>query len=162
VALAAVGVLMIREDMAAGWVCLVLFGAGTSVFLVLLIRPNRLEINATGIAVDPAFRRSWSADWSQCGPFRVYDVGEGWGSKKLIVFNCAVPTGQGRRVRRFNRMMGAGDAWLSDTYGMRASELAALLNSYRDASGQPAAMPKSTLARWIRSKRSNQSEQSAP
>jgi hypothetical protein len=145
---AVVGALSIREDGAAAWAVFVLSTLASLVFLFMLIWPNRLEISATGIETVTLGRR-WSADWSQCSGFRVRETHDEWGPvSKVVVFDCTGPACSGRLARFSKELTGANSA-IPENYGMKARELAALLNSYREASGEPPPPPRKSSITWL-------------
>lgn len=147
--IAVVGLLSIPEGAAGAWAVFGFFAAASLVFLFMLIRPNRLEISSTGIET-VTFGRRWSADWSQCSAFGVRETHDEWGPvSKVVVFDC---TGSARagRLARFNKTLTGANSALPENYGMRARDLAALLNSYREASGEPPPPPKRSRVTGLR------------
>jgi hypothetical protein len=131
---AAGGVLMVLAQAPWGWAVLGLGVAGLVGTVYLLLHPNRLELTARGLTTVTLGRR-WSADWSQCGEFRTWrndltiDPTVLSPGTTMVVFDCTAP---GVRGRVANDLLSDSDAVLPETYGMRASDLAALLNAYRE------------------------------
>ena len=117
-----------------GWF-VVAFGAVCTPFLcLLLLRPNRLELDERGLPTVGPLGKRWGVPWHECGPFRtaVADVAGNYHAPTQVVFECE------ESERSFGRslathMIVGGSAALPDTYGMRASALADLLNRYRAA-----------------------------
>ncbi len=76
---------------------LLAFGVvGSLIYLVRLVRPNRLEIDASGFTVI-RHRRRWRAEWSDCGPFRVRATYDEWDAvSQTVAFHCTAPMHSGR------------------------------------------------------------------
>ena len=109
-----IGVAAVAAGEKNGWF-IVAFGTLCTPFLcLLLLRPNRLELDERVLTTIGPLGKRWSVEWRQCGPFRT-----------------AIPNLD-------RSMVSGGSASLPDTYGMSAAELAALLNRHRDAAREDA------------------------
>lgn len=138
---AAIGGLMMRDDAPWGWAVVAFGVVGLVVFLVIAVRPNRLELTQGGLATVTLGRR-WSAEWHECGEFRTWQ-GPDLGSSRMIVFDCSAPGVRGHPLEKLAESIAGANGGLPETYGLPADELAALLNRYRQAygGGGPPAAP---------------------
>jgi hypothetical protein len=131
---ATMGVLMVTSGTPYGWLVLVFGFMGTVVFVGLLVRPNRLELSERGLTTVTLGRR-WSVDWSQCGEFRATHNSLNLGAPQVVVFDCTAPGVRGHPLELGAEVLAGANAALPETYGRAATDLAALLNAYRKASG---------------------------
>jgi hypothetical protein len=93
-----------------GWATIVLFGLGALLFLAQLMQPGTLVLRPDGFSVS-ALVHSWGYAWdvvSGCGVVR-----SGLRGERVVVYRVA------------------GYAELPDTYGLPATELAALMEEWR-------------------------------
>ena len=128
---AGAGVLMVGADADFGSLAAGFGIVGVVVFTVVLLRPNRLELSEEGLTTVTLGRR-WTAKWSECGEFRASTPDLGLGTPSMVLFQCT-KAGVGARVLDAAAEALAGtNAALPETYGMPATELAALLNDYRE------------------------------
>ena len=125
-----VGLLMVKAHASGGWLVLIFGLVGFPVFVITLIRPNRLELSAEGMTTVTLGRR-WSVDWARCGEFRRWKDQFQLGSPWMIIFDCSAPGVEGHFLELAAVAFTGANAALPETYGMPAAELAALLNRYR-------------------------------
>lgn len=121
------GVLMINDGAPMGWFVAGFFGLGAVVAIVTLVLPARLEIDADGMTLTQLWRRT-RFDFEECSEFRTW-------STPLAVVNTVVvfdyeSSDRPRLARASVRLSGANSA-LPDTFGLKASALAELLNKRR-------------------------------
>lgn len=128
------GVLMVGADADYGWLVTAFGLVGTSVFTVMVLRPNRLELSEEGLTTVTLGRR-WSVKWSECGEFRPSKVDYSVAGPSMIVFDCSAPGVRDHPLAAAAEALSGANAALPETYGMPAEKLAALLNSYREAKG---------------------------
>lgn len=109
-------------------------GAVLTGFLgLLLVRPNRLELDDQGFTtVTPLGRRS-RVEWRRCGAFRVHrpDIDGSFRAPLRVVYDTE--DSNGHPLALVSQVVAGGSAALPDTYGMSAADLADLLNRYRTA-----------------------------
>jgi hypothetical protein len=129
---AVAGVLMVGADADFGWLVAAFGLVGTVVFVIMLLRPNRLELSEEGFTAVTLGRR-WTVKWSECGEFRPSKVDFNIGSPAMVVFHCNAPSVRGHVLEAAAEALSGANAALPETYGMPAGELAALLNTYREA-----------------------------
>lgn len=114
------------------WV--VLGTALLTVFLgLLLVRPNRLELDDSSFTtVNPLGRRS-RVEWRDCGPFRAErpDLDLTYRAPLQVVYDTKESDRDPSAV--VSQFVAGGSAALPDTYGMSAAGLADLMNRYRSA-----------------------------
>lgn len=122
------GMAMVAKHDALGWLAAVFFGACSVVAAVMLIRPARLRITDREMVLDQWWRH-YRYDFLRCGEFRVWRAGPG---QSTVTFDY-----DGRKLHTHlvgvNRALGARSQSLPDTFGVRPSELAQLLNERRTA-----------------------------
>jgi len=129
-----IGVAAVAAGEKNGWF-IVAFGTLCTPFLcLLLLRPNRLELDERGLTTIGPLGKRWSVEWRLCGPFRsaVPDLAGNHQAPAQVVFECEEAERSFGRALATHMIVG-GSASLPDTYGMRASKLADLLNRYRTA-----------------------------
>ncbi len=110
----------------AGSFVVLFFGLCAIVFIIQLIPgASHLKLSEDGFSVRALFRKSKSYSWSNVSDFRAVTASPG---RKIVVFDSL---GNSTTLRKMNRaVVGATDG-LPDTYGMKAEELADLMNSCR-------------------------------
>jgi hypothetical protein len=123
----AIGVWMILEDDWRGWLSVVFFGLGAIVLgLDLLPGASYLEFTPEGFLAAFRFRPWPLIRWIDVSEFRVVHVH--WNS--MVMFNFDKP----RPLRRslFKRLRSGGNGGLlPTTFGLKARELADLMNRWR-------------------------------
>jgi hypothetical protein len=131
-----IGVLALREGAREGWYIAGFFGPCALVaFVVLLPGSAYLKVRRDGFVFGTLFRR-WHLPWTAVGPFSVALVA----GRELVVFDIIDPT-QTPRLAGLATMIAGANAGLPDTYGLKAGELAAVLNAARDR-----ALARATMA----------------
>lgn len=119
------GFWMLGDD-GRGWFVIVFFGVGAVVAVVELVWPGRLELTPTEMR-SIRLARSATYEWDRCGAFSTWEPG----GNPMVVFDYDGWAGS-RAAKISRRLSGHGGA-LPDTYGMKAADLADLLNEYRRA-----------------------------
>ena len=127
-AFVAVGVWMLPLKPLAGFSVIVFFGLGVLVGVVHLFPGSSyLELDQTGFTTCNLFRKStyrW-ADIAEFLPVFANDV------KPLVGVRFVPGFPLSARFRKFATELAGAEGALPDTYGLKASELAALLNKVR-------------------------------
>ena len=119
----AIGVVMVADGIAFGWVAIAFFGLGVPLSVWQLVAPGSLTTDETTIEV----RHYW---WvrryrlAECGEFRPWDAGT-----ELVVFDYHGEP-RPRSARWGKQHLGFTDS-LPDTYGLGALALSELLNTVR-------------------------------
>jgi hypothetical protein len=109
---------------------LLFFGACAAVFALQLRTPSTLELTSQGLTYR-VLGREHAFDWRECGEFQARKSGRG---RRIVAFNCARSrAAHPGPVSRFGRGLLGADEALPDTFGMKAEQLATLLNRYRRA-----------------------------
>ena len=127
VAFVATGVWMASEKPLIGYLCIVFFGLCALVFTVQL-HPNSsyLTVSPDGFTFCALFRQTF-VPWSQTTEFVVVNVR----NHQMVGWNYALGY-QGQKAGRVLAKAIAGvEAALPDTYGIKASDLANLMNDAR-------------------------------
>jgi hypothetical protein len=131
----AIGVMLIRDGAAVGWLVAGVCGlAALGCAVVLLPGSAYLKVRRDGFVFGTLFRR-WYLPWTAVGPFSVARVGSG----DLVVFDIIDPA-QMPRLPGLPATEAGANAGLPDTYGLAARELATVLNAARDKSLARASM----------------------
>ena len=122
------GVLMIAQGKRIGWLACGFFGLCSLVFLVeLLPNASSLELTADGFTVRSFFQVSKRIAWVEVQSFGIGRIR----GKKMVMFNYAESYQGALAVRRINAALTGFEAALPDCYGLRAEELADLMNRYK-------------------------------
>jgi hypothetical protein len=128
-AFTAIGVLGVRTDgPVVGWLCLILFGLGSIVFLIqLLPGASYLRLSPDGFTYCSLFRTWPMIFWRDVSEFRAAYVSRG---AALVVYDSnatSKPT-----LRKINRaLVGATDGISASAYGLKPEELAEVMNAWR-------------------------------
>lgn len=126
------GLAFLDEPHVALAVGVLLFGAGIAIAVVQLL-PGRasLRIAPEGLQVRGLMRGgSWS--WNELEHFRAYDADQ-YGATRMVGFDMRGLTPEGQSAfKTIARGMSGVDGALPDTYGMRADDLATLLEEARE------------------------------
>ena len=131
-----------------GWFALVFFGLAVPVVLFqLLTNRSYLLLTRDGFQMI-GFRKSRFIPWSEVGAFTAWtfpnpvlamfpkwirDVGR----PKMVLFDYRPDVESFRRMRAVNQTLTGHDAGLADTYGLKAEELATLMNDWRSRFAAP-------------------------
>ena len=130
-----------------GWFALVFFSLAVLVALFqLLTKRSYLALTRDGFQIF-GIRKSRLIPWSEVGAFTAYmpptlvfawlprrinDLGP-----KMVLFDYRPGVKAFRRMRAMNQTLTGHDAGLPDTYGLRAEELATLMNDWRSRFAAP-------------------------
>ena len=121
----AAGVLMVGDEKATGWFVLSFFGLCAAVALLQVVRPSCLRLDEEAFAFGRG--RKQRVRWLDVGEFRVQRVG----GNLMVVFDFA-PSYRGFETgRRVASALAGAEGALPDTYGLKAADLAALMNEWR-------------------------------
>lgn len=117
-----------KESKAAAMLCLVLFGLGSLVFLMMLIRPQRILLNSEGFELSGGLVRSPKlVRWRDVEPFFVYRLPR---AGKMIGYNFRPGVKPDTRLRAIARSLGA-DAALPKGWPMSPDAMVEHLNTFR-------------------------------
>jgi hypothetical protein len=121
------GLLMIRDGRAIGWLNIaVAVPLIPFICWVMTTRRMHLRLNASGFAFG-TLRKQYMYSWSEIESFGVAE----FASNRWVCFVFAPGYRTEAKVRAINQDFGGFDRFLPETYGMRAEELAKLLESWR-------------------------------
>jgi hypothetical protein len=125
-----IAVLMLRDGRAMGWFCLAVFGLGSVIAaLALLPGANYLRLDDEGLIFCSLFR-AHRLRWEDVEGFGVVRVA----SNRMVGWRyCEGREPEGRGVRLSLALAGCHAA-LPENYGLRAEELAQLLEQLRQKS----------------------------
>ncbi len=125
---AMMGLWMILAGEPSGWWIALFFGIAAIVFGVTAL-PNSsyLKLGPEGFTLCSMYR-SHAYRWSDVGPFIVGRVG----LNPMVVFNFSDQYNPSPHLRKFASGLTGFEGALPDSYGLPLSELAQLLNAYRE------------------------------
>jgi hypothetical protein len=126
VALVPLGILMIRDGQWMGWPALVFTAALAMLWLVLLVRGNRLVLTPAGMNAWSLWRSS-RYRWEDCRDFRPQMTETPQTRPVAVGVTFRWKPGHGRSGRERQEQ----EASLNDTYGHGAEELCEFLEAYR-------------------------------
>jgi hypothetical protein len=130
-AFAAGGLLMLNdpdESKAAAVLCVVLFGLGALIFLLMLVRPQRLALDGQGFTLSGGLVRSPKlVRWRDVEPFFAYRLPR---AGKMIGYNFRTGVRPDTTMNRIARRFGA-DAALPKGWPMSPDAMVEHLNAYR-------------------------------
>ena len=92
-----------------------------------MVRPPRLVIDSDGVALHTPLGERWRHRWSDCGEFWV------WRRGTVVWTSPAEAAGHPRAAAGWRKRAGADCGMVAHFGSLGASDLAALLNRYRDA-----------------------------
>lgn len=119
------GFLMLADHPVSGYASIIFFGLCALVFCInLLPNSSYLRLTSEGFTVCSTFR-SRSIEWRDVGPFGVTHIG----TRKMVVWDSLRAVS---KLGKANRLVCGYASALPDTYGLKAEELAELLNRLRD------------------------------
>ena len=116
-----------QEDVWVMWLCVGFFGlvAGVSV-LQLLPQTSCLRLDTEGFTIRSLFREQ-TYRWDDVDTFGATRIGP----NKMVGFNFAPHFRRAERLRGVSAALAGFEGALPDTYGMKAEELAHLMNEYK-------------------------------
>lgn len=125
--LAVAGALMVRDSKPLGWAEILFFGSAAIVFSLLLLPGSAyLKLDPAGFTFCSLFRPHFTP-WYEVDSFAAGRVG----TNRLVVFNFSgLHRGQ-KYLRKISSAISGYEGALPDTYGLKAAELAALMNDWR-------------------------------
>jgi len=115
------------ENKLAAWICFLLFGGlGVPVSMFQLIKPARLTLSEDGFE-QVMMGRTLQCDWASVSEFGILRVGK----SKLVSFSSEKD--EGKVMAQISSVMTRGHSGaLGDTFGMKAADLADLMNAFRN------------------------------
>jgi hypothetical protein len=129
----AAGIVMLHQNPWLAWTVIGFFGLGVVVFAIQIVRPSVLLLDADGFEPHVLFHRRESRRlWEDCSTFTASDDGPA----KLVVYSTRRRDLAALRV--VNSALAGGDEAVQAGFGgLNASQLAELMNRYRDTKLNP-------------------------
>jgi len=116
------------ERIMAGFVFL-FFAACCLIFLIQIVRPGQLTLTREGFEQSMT-NRKFSCRWDEVSDFGVYALKHGFfTTNKFVSFSRM--SDEGKKLAELNRALVGATGQLGDTFGMKAEELAELMNAFR-------------------------------
>lgn len=130
-----IGVAVVATGEQGGWLAVIGGTVLTGFLVLLLVRPNRLELDQ-GFSTVSSLGRAKRVEWRECGAFRVQrpDIDGSFRAPLQVVYDTEESNRHNLAV--VSQFVAGGSAALPDTYGMSAEDLADLLNRYRTSGTQ--------------------------
>ena len=124
----AAGTVMLPQNQWLAWTVIGFFGLGVVVFAIQIVRPSVLLLDADGFEPHLLFhRRESRRRWEDCSTFTASDDGPA----KLVVYSTTRKDLAALRV--VNSALAGGDEAVQAGFGgLNATQLAELMNRYRD------------------------------
>jgi len=133
--LTVVGALIAVNGRATGWVIVAVTIPLALLFLWCLVSKRmHLQLAQRGFSFG-TLRKQYSYSWSDIAYFGVVEFGR----ERWVCFVLSPHYVGEEHVQATNQAFGGFDRFLPDTYGMRAEELAALLEAWRARAGREVA-----------------------
>jgi len=121
------GIWMILDGEKMGWFVAIFFGLGGLVFLInLLPQASYLKLNEEGFETCSMFRKH-KYNWSDVGGFGVGSIS----GNKMVMFNFSQEYKKAKNARKLSSALAGAEGALHDTFGLKAEELAGLMNEYK-------------------------------
>ncbi len=118
------GVWMSTEKPLIGYLCSAFFGLGFVVFTInLLPKSSYLELTENGFTMCSLFRKS-TTKWTDVEGFSVIEIA----GNEMVSWYYSENYEKQQTGRAISRAISASEAALPDTYGMKAKDLADLMN----------------------------------
>ena len=112
-----------------GWAAMGLFGIGIPVFLFQILKPGELRFSKTGFEQN-FMGRSYAFRWDEVSEFSIHKVkNKGITAASFVVFSKLDSTSSPLNDVAIG--IAGGTEMLGDTFGLKASELAEVMNRYR-------------------------------
>jgi hypothetical protein len=134
------GVILIDESPLISWFCISFFGIGVIVFTLELIpNSNYLKLTKDGFEIRSLYKSNFTK-WNDINSFKagvlkipVYNVlGTFFNKKKKMVFFDYKETHRKNKITKsLSKSLSGSQAALPDLYGMKADELAKLMNDWK-------------------------------
>ena len=121
------GILMLSDsdDKAVAWVTIIFFGLCLAVFILQLIRPGHLILNQDGFE-QVMLGRTLTVAWKDVSDFGVIKIKY----NKFVSFSRHQD--EGKALAGVSKALTGGHSgMLGDSFGMKAEELAVLMNQFR-------------------------------
>jgi hypothetical protein len=123
------GVLMLPQNPWLAWIAIGFFGLGVVVFAIEIVRPSVLLLDADGFEPNVLLRRPGSRrQWDECSEFTT----SGTGPANLVIYSTTRKDLTALRVTT-TTLAGGDEAVQAGFGGLNATQLAQLMNRYRDA-----------------------------
>lgn len=127
-----IGILMILDGAGMGWLVTIVFGLGTITFILnMLPQASYLKLDSEGFEMCSLFRKH-RYSWEDVSYFGVGRISH----NKMVMFDFSDRYQKARKARKISSMIAGAEGALHDNFGMKAEELADLMNAYKVGSGK--------------------------
>jgi len=121
------GIFMILDGENMGWLVVSFFGLGIPVFILnLLPKAAYLKLDTDGFETCTMFKKT-RYRWEDVHSFTTGRIH----SNKMVMYNFSEKFQKQKTMRKISSGLAGSEAALQDTYGLKATELAALMNDYK-------------------------------
>jgi hypothetical protein len=131
-AFAVVGYLMIRSNEGKGWLVLIFFGLGALVALAVMLPGRWLTLDGNGFEAKDLFRQR-RGRWPDVSGFKAVRIPPS-GTEVVVYDDAAQRSGT---LAAANAAITGRASWLPDTYGLKADDLALLMERWQRRAVEP-------------------------
>jgi len=125
----AVGIWMINSGESKGWFVAIGFGLGFLILAVnLLPQASYLKLDKEGFEFSSLFRKH-KYYWTEVNHFSAGSIA----NNKMVMFDFSEAYNKAKKSRKVATALSGSEAALHDTFGMKAQDLADLMNEYKQA-----------------------------
>ena len=122
------GITVIKENMFVKWLTIIFFGLGIVVFIIELLPNSRyLKLTNEGFEVRSLYRSHFTK-WTEVSGFGIYYVS----FNTMVTFNYTEEHKKHKTGKKISKILSSYQGGLPQTYGMKATELAALMNAWKN------------------------------
>lgn len=122
-----IGIYMILDEAEMGWFVAISFGIGSTIFAVnMLPQASYLNLDEKGFEMSSLFKKS-RYEWDEINHFSHGS----FNGNKMVTFYFAKEFQRAKKLRKLASIMGGAEGALHDTFGLKAEELAELMNAYK-------------------------------
>lgn len=122
-----IGIFLVEDNSFLAWSTIIFFGLGVLVFSIhLLPNSSYLILSHEGFEVRNLYR-SYFTKWSEVKRFTVGTSGK----TKMVQFNYSSGHKKQSKGKLISRLLSGSEGGLPDTYGMKADQLARLMNEWK-------------------------------
>lgn len=121
------GIYMLNDGKKMGWLVTVFFGLGMIVFIVNLFpQASYLKLDKEGFETSSLFKKH-RYSWNEISHFGVGKIS----NNKMVMFDFSKEYKKARKIRKVASMISGAEGALHDNFGLKAEELAELMNAYK-------------------------------
>ena len=122
------GIWMINSGDWRGWLPTIFFGAGAPLIIMQAVMGSGyIRLNQEGMTMGSVRGTETTIKWQEIEEFGIWEIS----GNKFVSWNFVADYKASKKIRDFNKGLGAMDSMLPDNYGMKPAELLALLEEFK-------------------------------